>query len=410
MSSSESSAKPRSLGPVLAAAAASGLAGYVVLVLAARVLDPATNAAFLVFWGAMFAVFGALVGLTTETTRAVFSSRGTGPTAVLPAVLGLAGVVALLVGASGLAWAPVLFGDPWPSLLAAMVVGIVLFGLQQGLMGAAAGISAWHAYSLFVGSEAVVRLVLCAAVVVAGGHLLGLGWAVAMACGTWVGWVALRRDHRRLVHVRVAGTTSGLVRRMLVACSATGASALLLVGYPVLLRVTTPTEVFAGAAPIVLSVSLSRAPLLVPLGIYQNVLVTRVIRDGLRVLRPILGGLATLTAIGIVLAWWAGPWLLHVINPSYDVSGPVFAGLVLAAGLVAALTLTGAATVALDRHAVYLAGWLVATVVSGLVLLVTGSLEGRVLVSLAAGPAVGIAVHVCWGLARGAGGSTRSAR
>lgn len=410
MSSSESSAKSRSLGPVLVAAGTSGVAGYVVLVLAARVLDPATNAAFLVFWGAMFAVFGALVGLTTETTRAVFSSRGTGSTAVLPAVLGLAGTVAFAVGISGLAWAPLLFGDPWPSLLAAMVVGIVLFGLQQGLNGAAAGTSAWNAYSLFVGSEAVMRLVLCALVVVAGGHLLGLAWAVALACGTWVGWLLLRRDHRRLVHVRVAGTASGLVRRMLVACSATGASALLLVGYPVLLRVTTPAEVFAGAAPIVLSVSLSRAPLLVPLGIYQNVLVTRVIRDGLRVLRPIIGGLAVLTAIGSVLAWWVGPWLLHVINPTYDVSGGVFAGLVLAAGLVAALTLTGAATVALDRHAVYLAGWLVATAASWLVLLAPGSLEGRVLVSLAAGPAVGIAVHVGWGLVRGPTGGSRSSR
>jgi hypothetical protein len=102
--------------------------------------------------------------------------------------------------------------------------------------------------------------------------------------------------------------------------------------------------------------------------------------------------------------------LLHVVNPTYDVSGRVFAGLVLAAGLVAALTLTGAATVALDRHAVYLAGWLVATVVSGLVLLVPGSLEGRVLVSLAAGPAAGIAVHVGWGLRRGSAGGTRSAR
>ena len=287
-----------------------------------------------------------------------------------------------------------------------MVVGIVLFGLQQGLNGAAAGTSAWSAYSLFVGSEAVMRLVLCALVVVAGGHLLGLAWAVALACGTWMGWLLLSRDHRRLVHVRVAGTARGLVRRMLVACSATGASALLLVGYPVLLRVTTPAEVFAGAAPIVLSVSLSRAPLLVPLGIYQNVLVTRVIRDGLRVLRPILGGLVVLTAVGSLLAWWVGPWLLHVVNPAYDVSGGVFAGLVLAAGLVAALTLTGAATVALDRHAVYLAGWLVATAVSWFVLLAPGSLESRVLVSLAAGPAVGIAVHAGWGLVRGSTGGS----
>jgi hypothetical protein len=187
---------------------------------------------------------------------------------------------------------------------------------------------------------------------------------------------------------------------MLVACSASGASALLLVGYPVLLRVTTPSDVFAGAAPIVLSVSLSRAPLMVPLGIYQNVLVTRVMADGLGVLRPVLAGLAGLTVVGSGLAWLAGPWLLHLVNPVYDVSGPVFAALVLTAGLMATLTITGAATVALDHHQEYLAGWIAATLVSFLVLLSSASLETRVISSLVAGPLVGAAVHVGWGLRR----------
>ena len=386
--------------PLLVAAGVSGVAGYVVLLVAARVLDPATNASFLVFWGAVYAVFGALVGQTTETTRAVYASGGRGPTTVWPVLSGLAVGTATLVGVSGLLWAPHLFGDPWPGLLSAMVVGIVLFSLQAGVNGAASGSSAWGTYSLSVGSESVMRLVLCALAAALGGHLLGLAWGVVLACATWTVLVAVRPDVRRLLHVRVAGSPAGLLRRVLVACSASGASALLLVGYPVLLRVTTPSDVFAGAAPIVLSVSLSRAPILVPLGIYQNFLVTRVMRDGLRVLRPVVAGLAGIALLGSLVAWVLGPWLLHVVNPSYDVSGPVFAGLVLAAGLVACLTVTGAATVALDRHGVYLAGWLVATAVSTLVLLLPGSLDARVLSSLAAGPVAGIVVHVTCGLVR----------
>lgn len=378
----------------------SGVAGYVVLVLAARVLDLATNASFLVFWGALYAVFGALVGQTTETTRAVFSSGGRGPTAVWPVLVGLAAATAAVVGASGLLWAPHLFGDAWPGLLCAMVVGIMLFSLQAGVNGAASGSSAWGVYSFSVGAESVMRLALCAVAAAAGGQLLGLAWGVVLACGTWAALVVVRPDVRRLVHVRVAGSRAGLLRRVLVACSASGASALMLVGYPVLLRVTTPADVFASAAPIVLSVSLSRAPILVPLGIYQNFLVTRFITDGLRILRSVLAGLAVIAAVGSLVAWWMGPWLLHVVNPAYDVSGPVFAGLVLAAGLVACLTVTGAATVALGHHGVYLAGWLVATAVSTLVLLVPGSLEGRVLFSLAAGPVAGILVHVTAGLVR----------
>lgn len=399
MSTSEPE-KPRSLAPVLVAAGTSGIAGYVVLVVAARVLDKATNASFLVFWGALFAVFGTFVGLTTETTRAVFSSGGRGRTPVLPVVLGLACAAAAIVGTTGLLWAPHLFGDPWPGLLTAMVVGIALFGVQAGLNGVAAGTSVWNAYSLLVSSEAVVRLALTAVVAVAGGQLFGLAWAVVLASGTWLVWLGIRSDVRRLVRARVEDSRPELTRRLLLACAANAASALVLVGYPVMLRVTTPTDVFDGAAPIILAVSLSRAPLLLPLGVYQNVLVTRVISDGVRVLRPILVGLALLTVLGSVIAWWAGPWLLHVINPEYDVAGPVFAALVLAAGLVAALTITGAATIALDHHHAYLAGWIVTSVVSLLVLLAPAGLEPRVIASLVVGPLAGAAVHARWGLRR----------
>ncbi len=390
----QSAAKSRPWLPIMGAAVVSGLAGYVVLVLAARVLGPETNASFLVFWGAVYGVFGALVGVTAETTRAVFSAPPRAATVVFPVVLGLVGAVATVVSLSGLLWAPMLFGESWEILLAAMSVGIVLFGLQAGFNGAAAGRSAWHAYSLSLGSEALMRLALCVLAVSVGGQLLGLAWAVVLACGTWVGWVVLRRDHRRLLTVRIADSRSAFLRRMLVACSASGASAMLLVGYPVLLRVTTPADGFAGAAPILLSVSLSRAPLLVPLGIYQNVLVTKVIAGGVGVLRPIVAGLVVVSALGSVVAWWLGPVLLHVINPLYDVSGRVFVGLVLTAGLVAALTITGAATVALNRHEVFLAGWVVATGVAVVALLLPGSLESRVLGSLAVGPLAGVAVHV----------------
>jgi hypothetical protein len=183
-------------------------------------------------------------------------------------------------------------------------------------------------------------------------------------------------------------------------CGAAGVSALLLVGYPVLLRVTTPDEVFAGAAPIVLAVPLCRAPLLVPLGAYQNVVVTRVVVHGVRALVPVLIGLGGLTVVGALASWPVGPWALRTVNPDYHVDGPVFAGLVLGAGLVAVLTVTGAAAVALDHHTVYLAGWIAATLTTVAALLVPGDLEARVVFSLLVGPAVGVAVHLVWGRQR----------
>jgi len=291
-------------------------------------------------------------------------------------------------------WAPHLLGDSWPGLLAAMVVGVGLFVVHATLGGAAAGSAEWGSYSLLVGLESVMRLALCAVAVALGSQVLGLAWAVAGACGTWLLLSVASSRQRRLWRVRAEITPSGHLRRLVAACTASGVSALLLVGYPVLLRATTSDDVFADAAPIVLAVSLCRAPLLVPLGAYQNVVVTRVVTHGVRALVPIVVALGGLTLVGSVLAWPVGPWVLRLVNPGYHVDGPVFAALVLAAGLVALLTVTGAAAVALDHHTAYLAGWLVATLVAVAVLLTPWSLETRVVVSLLLGPVAGVVVHL----------------
>ena len=95
--------------------------------------------------------------------------------------------------------------------------------------------------------------------------------------------------------------------RILSACSAAAASALLLVGFPVLLRATTPDAEFATAAPLILAVSLSRAPLLVPLGAYQTVAVTKVMIGGLRTLLGPTLVVVGATLLGALLAYPLGP-------------------------------------------------------------------------------------------------------
>lgn len=396
---------------VLAAAAVSGISGYVVLVLVARYLTPAANAEFLVFWGALFGVFGVLIGIATETTRTVHaaSHAGAGPGArVLPEVVLLAACAAVGLGATGLLWAPPVLGPRWPGLLAALVVGTVLFASHCFVAGTAAGRGRWTAYALLVGAEALSRLVLVAAAALAGALVGGLAWAVSLACGAWV-LVSLLPAARTGGLLTVTGDVprAGLRRRLVAACTASGASALLLVGFPVLLRLTTSDHVFAGAAPLILAVSLSRAPLLVPLNAYQNVLVTKVASHGLGAVRGTAGLLAGATVVGAAAAVPVGPAVLRVINPDYDVAGSVFGLLVLAAGLVGSLTLTGAASIALDHHTVYVVGYVVATTVATLLLLLPLSLETRVVIALLAGPLAGIGIHLAFGAHRSAAASQR---
>ena len=397
---------------VLAAAAVSGIAGYVVLVLVARYLTPAANAEFLVFWGALFGVFGVLIGIATETTRTVHAAPRThtaGGARVLPEVVLLATTAAVVLAASGLVWAPAVLGPEWPPLLAALVVGTILFASHCFVVGTAAGRGQWSTYALLVGAESVSRLLLVVAAALAGALVGGLAWAVSLACGAWL-LVQLLPAGRTRGASTVAGdvSRSGLRRRLVAACTASGASALLLVGFPVLLRLTSSDHVFAGAAPVILAVSLSRAPLLVPLNAYQNVLVTKVASHGIRATRSTAALLAGATVLGAVAAVPLGPAVLRVINPDYDVAGPVFGLLVLAAGLVGSLTLTGAASIALDHHTVYVVGYVVATTVSTLLLLLPLSLDTRVVVALLVGPLAGIGIHLAFGAHRSAAAQRRT--
>ena len=384
---------------VLGAAVVSGASGYLALILAARALSKADNAEFLVFWGVVFAMYGVLIGVTTETTRAVSSPRDPGArtTPLMPVVLGFALTLVVVVGVTGAVWAPSVLGTHWVPLLGATVLGTTLFSGHVAVAGVASGRRAWSGYSLLVAGETATRLVLFGVVVVLAGGVIGFAFASAAASGFWVAATAASSRYRDLWNQRIDGDVRAVVRRLVAACTAAGVSALLLVGYPVLLQVTTSDQVFASAAPIMLAVSLCRAPLLVPLGAYQNVVVTKVAAHGVRALVPVVVALAGLTVVGAVAAWPIGPWALRIVNPDYHVDGPVFAGLVLGAGLVALLTATGAAAIALDHHTVYLAGWLAATGATVATLLLPWGLEARVVASLLVGPAVGVAVHLAWG-------------
>jgi hypothetical protein len=83
-----------------------------------------------------------------------------------------------------------------------------------------------------------------------------------------------------------------------------------------------------------------------------------------------------------------------VVLTGYRVTGPVLAGLTVAATLLALLTLTGAMCQAMVRHTGYLAGWLVAVVVALALLSGPGGMSGRTVAALVVGPLAGVLVHV----------------
>ncbi|GCE77683.1 hypothetical protein CBZ_27390 [Cellulomonas biazotea] len=384
---------------VALASAVAAAAGYVVLVLASRTLTPAQNADFLAFWALMFGLFGVLAGVQTETTRGVRRAAQLGTTGAraLPVSLAVGAVLAVAAAATAPLWGTAVLGAGSAADLAVVLAAVLLFAGHSSQAGALSGVGAWDRFADLVGLEALVRVAATAAAAAVGAAVAGFEAAAAAGACTWL-LLLVAPPYRRALHAHVDVPWRGFVRGLAHAMAAAAASAVLVVGFPVLLRVTSTPEEFATAAPLILAVSLTRAPLMIPLSAFQGVVITHVLehRDrGLRALRPIVLALAAAGVVGAGLASVVGPWLMTLLfGPAYEVDGGVLAGLTLAAVGLALLTLTGAVTIALDLHRAFSTGWVVATLVTVVLLLTPWATEARTVTSLLVGPLVGVVVHL----------------
>jgi hypothetical protein len=168
-------------------------------------------------------------------------------------------------------------------------------------------------------------------------------------------------------------------------------------GFPVLLKATSG-DLGAKGGVVILAVTLTRAPLLVPLTAMQGNLIAHFVDQGGARLRALITPAAVVIGLGlsgVVLAGVFGPWLLReAFGAEYRADSALLGGLTTAAVAIALLTLTGAAAVAAALHRAYSLGWVSATVASALLLLLPLGLETRTVIALLCGPLVGIAVHL----------------
>jgi O-antigen/teichoic acid export membrane protein len=387
------------------ATALTALCGYAVIYLAARDLAPSGFSVFGVFWGAFGLVTGATNGLLQETTREV---RSAGYLEVSPRsrihplrIAGMVGVAAAIViaGSSPL-WSGRVFVEAGWLSVGLLSAGLAGFCLHATLLGMLAGINQWTQYGALMVTDAVIRVSVAAATVVIGWGLIGFLWATVAGAVAWLILLVASPTTRAAARLLTPGSTATFLRGAAHSITAAGASAILVMGFPVLLKLTS-NQLGAQGGVIILAVTLTRAPLLVPLTAMQGNLIAHFVderTDRLKALiapAALIGGIG---AVGVLAAGVVGPWLLRVgFGPQYDASGALLAWLTAAAVAIAMLTLTGAAAVAAALHRAYSLGWVGATVASGLLLLLPlngGSLPTRTVVALLCGPLVGIGVHL----------------
>jgi O-antigen/teichoic acid export membrane protein len=397
-----------SMARVGTATAVTALCGYAVIYLAARDLAPSGFSVFGVFWGAFGLVTGAANGLLQETTREVRSTNFVNGSAALPGpdqprthplrVAMLVGVAAAVViaGSSPL-WGGRAFVEARWLSVALLSVGLAGFCVHATLLGMLAGTNQWSRYGALMVTDAVIRVTVASATVVLGWRLVGFLWATVAGAVAWLILLTASPAVRATARLLTPGGTATFLRGAAHSITAAGASAILVMGFPVLLKLTS-NELGAQGGVIILAVTLTRAPLLVPLTAMQGNLIAHFVdqrRDWVRALLAPAGIIGGLGAVGVLAAGVVGPWLLRIaFGPQYHTGSALLAWLTAAAVAIAMLTLTGAATVAAALHRAYSLGWVGATVASGLLLLLPLSLQTRTVVGLLCGPLVGIGVHL----------------
>ena len=182
----------------------SGLAQYGFLAISAHALPPERYAPLATFWALLFVAGpGFFLPLEQETARAIAARRvrhlGGRPVVSRAAFAGIS-LAACLVIAVGLAASPVdqrIFNSD-SALLAALVVGLVMFPLQYLARGTLAGNGRFAPYGLLLAGEGILRMLFAAVLFVAGLVVAG-PFGVAMVIASLVAIVIAVAGRRGLL-------------------------------------------------------------------------------------------------------------------------------------------------------------------------------------------------------------------
>ena len=389
-----------SVARVGVATAITAVCGYAILYLAARALNPAGFSLFGVFWGAFGLVSGATNGLLQEATREVRTATkrvGTNQIRPMWVAAGVGVTAAVVIAGTSPLWAPHVFAESRWLSVTLLSVGLAAFCLHATLLGMLAGAGQWTQYGALMVTDAVIRVAIAVVAFLLGWGLGGFLWATVGGAVAWLLLLAVSAQARAAAGVRTAGSVWTFLRGAGHSIAAAGASAILVMGFPVLLKATSG-QLGAAGGVVILAVTLTRAPLLVPLTAMQGNLIAYFVDHRATRLRALVapaGIVLGIGAAGVAAAGLLGPWLLRTaFGEDYRASGALLAWLTAGAVSIALLTLTGAATVAAALHRPYSVGWVGATVAAALLLTLPLGLETRTVVALLCGPLVGIAVHL----------------
>lgn len=324
-------------------------------------------------WFAVFALApGFFLPLEQELGRALSHRRaiGEGGRPVVRKVVGLGGVLVAIVTLCILALSPLIatsyFDGDW-FMVVALIAAFAAYAPAHMARGVCSGSGRFREYAVIMGSDGIVRIVLCVVLAVVGVTAVGAyGLAIAISPLFAVAYVyqrkGLRTDPGPPAELREVTPNLGWLLIGSV-CAAT-----LLNAGPIAASILAPDGSDELITAFSYGVLLSRIPLFLFQAV-QAALLPRLsqqaarrefneFRSGLRRLMVVVLGVGL---IGTVGAFVLGPWALRLVY-DVDLSGRTLALLSLSSAVYMLALATAQAVIALQGHALVALGWVVGVI------------------------------------------------
>lgn len=393
---------------ILAGSATAALSALVATWLANRFLPAHEVTQFLLFWATSFALLSIIAGVQPELTRAVAAVEINDAPKKTPAILGAVplALVSFVAVETTLRLTGIQFAIP-AFILAS---GVGLYAIHFAFLGAASGRSFWYLFASLNGSEALVRLGALALAATAYGTLGSLELAIFTPLTLWPTMGILSKAGRATLSSYADVTFVRLNWNILLAIGSSASTAVLMTGFPVLLKASDTaspsSQEFIVMGALILAISICRAPIMIPLQAFQGVFISRFVRTSSNLRRAFARPALAVLGIGTLGAFAAaifGPNLFILIYPPQEraeiaysqvANSTVLSALTFASSLMGLLVLSGAAALAIGAHRGFAVGWAFAAATSTVTLFIAPlSLIPRTLLALYSGPVAGCALH-----------------
>jgi hypothetical protein len=259
------------------------------------------------------------------------------------------------------------------------------------------GVHAWLRLAAFTIVDVAFRLTLVLIGLALGVGVVGLAWAAVVPFLLAMLVVALPARNRLFTTTQLDVTYAAATRNVLRTVIAAGSAAVLVSGFPLLVGVTSRSEVAVPVSAVLFALTLTRAPIVVVTLSLQSYLLVQLKEHSGQATRILLGVVGAIGVLGVVLAliaWAIGAEVLvWLAGEAFRLPAGYVALLVATSVFTGWLMATGTAVLARRGHTLYSVGWLVAAAVSTAIMFLPVGLYERSLLALAVGPLSGIVIH-----------------